>query len=171
MYEGQRTVTRSVTHHTTIGKRWWKDQQVVHTKSIRGRDLLFRIQGPCHGQSVSEESERSETHLQVSSLNSHSAASMSSSSAQTPLVHSFPSGTEKGLYRTFPDATASRYDGMGMDCRERTGSENHQVHWGSNSPGDTRTSLSPYRSPFHSAVARWMAETLGSQTSVREVQR
>lgn len=53
------------------------------------------------------------TYLGVSSLNSYHAASTSSGSAHTPLVHVFPSGTWNARYTTFPEAMARRYDGIG----------------------------------------------------------
>lgn len=48
----------------------------------------------------------------MSSLNSQYAASMSSGSAQTPLVQFLPSIFGKALYLAFPLAIAIRYDGI-----------------------------------------------------------
>lgn len=44
--------------------------------------------------------------------------SMSSGSAQIPLVHSFEDGLSKSLYRRFPDAMAMRYDGIDVSYYE-----------------------------------------------------
>ena len=57
-----------------------------------------------------------DTYLPVSSLNSQYAASINSGSAHTPHVQSLPSILGNGRYRTFPQAIAIKYDGIGTGC-------------------------------------------------------
>lgn len=53
-------------------------------------------------------------YLVVSASNSQKAASISSGSAQIPLVHSLSSGLGNSRYLKLPAAMAIRYDGIGI---------------------------------------------------------
>lgn len=102
-------------YHASVREGRRKYEKIVYTKPVWRDHVLF---GGQKSETLSHrlQTRMRDTYLPVSSLNSQYAASISSGSAHTPHVQSLSSILGNGRYRTFPQAIAIKYDGIGTGC-------------------------------------------------------